>query len=142
MKKLYLVLLSIFLFQGCSGLRVTPTKLDKNGKAVSYAPVPVEDVKIYSVTKVKGDEFAIVSLEGQGPSVDKIFENFRKIASENGANYVSGFKLKTELKSEMVSYQSCSGSGPGGAGTSCTTQIRTETKQYYKATGSLVRKSE
>lgn len=141
MKKLYWACLGIFLFQGCSGITVTPTKFNKNGSGINYTPVPEEDVKIYTFTKVNGNEFGIVTQEGQDPNVEKIFKSFRKVASDNGAHYVTVFKLKTELRDEMTSSQSCS-SGSNGVQGACSTVYKTETKQHFKAMGSLIRKME
>lgn len=140
MKRIFLMGICIFLFQSCSGVSVIPTVLGKDGKAISYPPVPESEVKIYRTTKVEGSEIGVITFHGEGPRVDIIFNVIRKEAAKIGAHFVTDFKLKVVEETYIESTQSCSG-GSMGQGQTCTTSTSQKTRQNFTASGTLKRKN-
>jgi len=136
MKK-YWVVICFFIVCGCARVEVVPLSVGWEGLQQKFTPTPLEQVKIFRSTKPNLDDYqemGVITVKGEGPNIEEIYQLLRKKASDSGAHLVVDFKLKTKLENRTMTHTTTT---PQGAVSTYNTNVQVLT---YTAAGTLLRR--
>ena len=135
MLRLFLFILT-FLFAGCASVSSIPfSSVGEGSKGLS--PVPAQQVTVLRKTKpaYPYHEIGLVTVQGDGPDMEKIYSLVREEAGKRGANGVVDLKMSVRQESIPITSTACDGKG------ACQVSTTISVRYLYTVSGTMVRRS-